>query len=168
MVSPESDVAANAGAGKYRWVVVGLLFAAMVINYIDRQMIGVLKPGYLQPEFGWTERDYANIVTWFQAAYALSYLFFGRFVDRIGAKLGLAVAFTLWTLAHIAHAAARSITLHFDDGQTHKAVLGGVELGFGTQFWVATNIHASTPVRADAFGADGRPLASVQLTSPRP
>src|SRR5689334_21885285 len=66
------------GPGRYRWVVVALLFVAMVINYIDRQMIGVLKPGYLQPEFGWSETDYANIVTWFQAAYALSYLFFGR------------------------------------------------------------------------------------------
>ena len=112
MVRSESDSAARAGAGKYRWVVVALLFAAMVINYIDRQMIGVLKPGYLQPEFGWTERDYANIVTWFQAAYAISYLFFGRFVDRIGAKWGLGVAFTLWTVAHIAHAGARNLT-HF-------------------------------------------------------
>lgn len=100
------------GPGRYRWVVVALLFLAMVINYIDRQMIGVLKPGYLQPEFGWSERDYANIVTWFQAAYALSYLFFGRFVDRIGAKWGLGIAFTLWTIAHISHAAARNLT-HF-------------------------------------------------------
>ncbi|HWK48701.1 MAG TPA: MFS transporter, partial [Steroidobacter sp.] len=100
------------GPGRYRWVVVALLFLAMVINYIDRQMIGVLKPGYLQPEFGWSERDYANIVTWFQAAYALSYLVFGRFVDRIGAKWGLGIAFTLWTLAHITHAAARNLT-HF-------------------------------------------------------
>jgi len=101
-----------AAAGRYRWVVVGLLFLAMVINYIDRQMIGVLKPGYLQPEFGWSERDYANVVSWFQAAYALSYLFFGRFVDRIGAKWGLGIAFTLWTVAHIAHAGARNLA-HF-------------------------------------------------------
>jgi ACS family hexuronate transporter-like MFS transporter len=100
------------GPGRYRWVVVALLFVAMIINYIDRQMIGVLKPGYLQPEFGWSETDYANIVTWFQAAYALSYLFFGRFVDRIGAKWGLGIAFTIWTIAHMSHAAARNIT-HF-------------------------------------------------------
>jgi MFS transporter, ACS family, hexuronate transporter len=100
------------GPGRYRWVVVALLFLAMVINYIDRQMIGVLKPGYLQPEFGWSERDYANIVTWFQAAYALSYLVFGRLIDRIGAKWGLGIAFTLWTIAHISHAAARNLT-HF-------------------------------------------------------
>jgi ACS family hexuronate transporter-like MFS transporter len=96
--------------GKYRWTIVALLFVAMVINYVDRQMIGVLKPGYLQPEFGWSERDYANIVSWFQGAYALSYLVFGRIVDRIGAKWGLGIAFTLWTIAHIAHAAARSLT----------------------------------------------------------
>ncbi len=100
------------GPGRYRWVILSLLFAAMVINYLDRQMIGVLKPGYLQPEFGWSERDYANIVSWFQAAYAVSYLLFGRIVDRIGAKWGLGIAFALWTLAHIAHAAARTLT-HF-------------------------------------------------------
>ena len=70
--------ATPAAVGRYRWVVVALLFTAMVINYVDRQMIGVLKPGYLQPAFGWSERDFADIVFWFQAAYAGSYLFFGR------------------------------------------------------------------------------------------
>ena len=60
-------------AGKYRWVVVWLLFAAMVINYVDRQALGVLKPT-LMDEFGWTETNYADIVFWFQAAYAVSYL----------------------------------------------------------------------------------------------
>jgi len=110
IAAPEpASVAPPLASGNYRWVIVALLFTAMVINYIDRQMIGVLKPGYLQPEFGWSERDYANIVSWFQGAYALSYLFFGRFVDRIGAKWGLGIAFTLWTLAHIAHAGARNL-----------------------------------------------------------
>lgn len=102
----------TAATGKYRWVIVALLFVAIVINYVDRQMIGILKPGYLQPELGWSERDYANIVSWFQAAYAMSYLVFGRVIDRIGAKWGFAAAFTIWTLAHIAHGAARSLT-HF-------------------------------------------------------
>ena len=54
-------------SGKYRWVVVWLLFAAMVINYVDRQALGVLKPT-LMDEFGWTETNYADIVFWFQAA----------------------------------------------------------------------------------------------------
>ncbi len=74
--------------GNYRWVVVALLFTALVINYVDRQHIGVLKPTHLQPEFGWSETDYANLVIWFQGAYAFAYLLWGRIIDRIGAKLG--------------------------------------------------------------------------------
>lgn len=101
---------ADAKAGGYRWVVVFLLFLAMVINYVDRQMIGFLKPDYLQPEFGWSERDYADIVFWFQAAYAASYLVFGRIIDRIGSRAGFAIAFTIWQIAHIAHAGASSLT----------------------------------------------------------
>src|SRR3546814_620869 len=68
---------AAARAGQYRWVVVGLLFAATVINYIDRQMIGVLKP-VLSADLGWSETDFANVIFWFQAAYAIGYLGFGR------------------------------------------------------------------------------------------
>jgi MFS transporter, ACS family, hexuronate transporter len=89
--------------GRYRWVVVGLLFTAMVINYVDRQTLGLLKPE-LQKEMGWSENNYADIVFWFQAAYAVSYLAFGRIVDRIGARLGFAVAFGIWNLAHAATA----------------------------------------------------------------
>jgi ACS family hexuronate transporter-like MFS transporter len=94
--------------GRYRWVICGLLFAATVINYVDRQMLGVLKP-LLSDEMRWSETDYANIVFWFQAAYALSYLFFGRFIDRIGARLGYAVAFIVWQAAHMAHAGAHGL-----------------------------------------------------------
>jgi MFS transporter, ACS family, hexuronate transporter len=110
--APATSAAPVAAAGRYRWVVVALLFLAMVINYVDRQMIGFLKPDYLQPEFGWSERDYADIVFWFQASYAVAYLLFGRIIDRIGAKWGFAAAFTIWTLAHIAHSGARTLT-HF-------------------------------------------------------
>lgn len=95
--------------GSHRWVICGLLFAATAINYIDRQMIGVLKPT-LQGELGWNETDYANIVFWFQAAYALGYVLFGRFVDVVGARLGYAVSFTLWTLAHMAHGLVQGVT----------------------------------------------------------
>lgn len=63
--------------GKYRWIIMWLLFAAMVINYVDRQMIGFLKPT-LSAEFGWSETDYADIVFWFQASYAVAYLLWGR------------------------------------------------------------------------------------------
>jgi ACS family hexuronate transporter-like MFS transporter len=95
--------------GRYRWVIVGLLFAATAINYVDRQMIGVLKPT-LSAEMQWSETDYANIVFWFQAAYAVGYLGFGRIVDVIGARFGYAVAVTIWTLAHIAHGGVHSVT----------------------------------------------------------
>lgn len=93
--------------GRYRWFICGLIFAATVINYIDRQMIGVLKPT-LQQEFHWTEVTYGNIVFWFQAAYALGFLIFGRLMDRLGTRVGYALAMGLWTLAHIAHALTRS------------------------------------------------------------
>jgi ACS family hexuronate transporter-like MFS transporter len=94
--------------GRVRWIIVGLLFAATAINYVDRQTIALLKPT-LQNEFSWNETTYADIVFWFQLAYALGYMVFGNFVDRVGARIGYATAFTLWTAAHIAHAAASSI-----------------------------------------------------------
>jgi ACS family hexuronate transporter-like MFS transporter len=85
-----------------------MLFAATSINYVDRQIIGVLKPT-LQLEFGWTESSYGDIVFWFQAAYALGYLGFGRVIDKIGARLGYAAVVALWTAAHIAHALVSSV-----------------------------------------------------------
>src|SRR3546814_2109932 len=96
-------------AGRYRWLIVGLLFLATAINYVDRQMIGVLKPT-LQQEMGWTEGDFATIVFWFQVAYAIGYIGFGRIVDIVGARLGYAVAITIWTISHMAHGLASSIT----------------------------------------------------------
>jgi ACS family hexuronate transporter-like MFS transporter len=89
--------------GRYRWVICGMLFAATAINYIDRQILGVLKPT-LQLEYGWTETAFANVVFWFQAAYAVGYLGFGKLIDRVGARLGYAAAVVVWTIAHIAHA----------------------------------------------------------------
>jgi len=100
---------AAARTGHYRWVIVGLLFAATVINYIDRQMLGVLKPT-LSHDLGWSEVDFANVVFWFQTAYAIGYIGFGRIVDVIGARLGYAAAFVIWTLAHIAHGGVHSVT----------------------------------------------------------
>ena len=95
-----------------RWVICALLFTAVVINYVDRQMLGVLKP-FMSEEMGWSETDYADIVFYFQAAYAASYLLFGAFVDRVGAKIGYATAFIIWQLAHIAHAGASTLNQFF-------------------------------------------------------
>src|SRR3546814_16012346 len=88
--APPEVAGAAQRVGRYRWVICGLLFAATAINYVDRQMIGVLKPT-LQEEFGWTEVDFAAIVFWFQVASALGYLRFGRVVDRVGARLASAM-----------------------------------------------------------------------------
>ncbi|WP_269716476.1 MFS transporter [Caulobacter sp. NIBR2454] len=93
---------------KFRWVIVGLLFAAMVINYVDRQTIGLLKAD-LSKEFGWSETDYADLVFWFQASYAVAYLIWGRVIDKIGARWGFGLAFAIWQIAHIAHAGARGL-----------------------------------------------------------
>ncbi len=83
----------------YRWVICGLLLAAMSINYIHRQTLGLLKSD-LQHVFHWDENGYANVVFWFQAAYAIGYASFGRIIDKIGAKAGYAIAFLIWTVSH--------------------------------------------------------------------
>jgi ACS family hexuronate transporter-like MFS transporter len=95
---------AHAGrVGYFRWTICGLLFLAATINYVDRQVIGILKPT-LQAEFGWSEIDYADIVFAFQLAYAIGFLFAGSIIDRIGIKRGFALALVVWSLAAMAAA----------------------------------------------------------------
>lgn len=108
----QADLASEPRMTRRRWVICALLFTAVVINYVDRQMLGVLKP-FISGDLGWSETDYADIVFYFQAAYSLSYLLFGAFVDRVGAKVGYGLAFLIWQLAHIAHAGASSLTSFF-------------------------------------------------------
>src|SRR5687767_9828693 len=91
--------------GRYRWVICALLFFAATINYIDRQVLGILKPT-LQAEFGWSEVDYADIVFSFQLAYAIGLLLAGRIIDWLGTRTGFAVFIVIWSLAAIAHAEA--------------------------------------------------------------
>src|SRR3982751_5430532 len=85
-------------ASNVRWVICALLFLATTINYIDRQIIGILKPT-LQGELGWSETDYGNIVFWFQAAYAIGLLACGPLIDKVGSRLGYAAAIGLWSFA---------------------------------------------------------------------
>jgi len=92
-------------AGYVRWGVCALLFFAATINYIDRQVIGILKPT-LQAQFGWSEIDYADIVFAFQFAYAIGLLLAGRVMDRIGTRLGFSLAIIIWSVAAMAHAEA--------------------------------------------------------------
>src|SRR3954463_10319614 len=96
-----AEAAQAAATGRYRWVIVGLLFTAMVINYVDRQTLGFLK-GDLSREYGWTESNYADLVFWFQATYALAYIVWGRVMDRIGARWGFGLAFLIWQIGHMA------------------------------------------------------------------
>ena len=98
-----TGVATAAKAGYYRWYVCGLLFFASVINYIDRQVIGILKPT-LQQQFGWSELDYGDIVFSFQLAYAIGFLFAGRLMDSLGTRVGFAIAIVVWSVAAMAHA----------------------------------------------------------------
>jgi ACS family hexuronate transporter-like MFS transporter len=90
-----------------RWVICALLFAAIVLSYIDRLVLPVLKPT-LQHLYGWSETGYGDVVFWFQAAYGIGFLLFGRLIDRIGPRLGYALAMGLWTAAHMAHALFRT------------------------------------------------------------
>jgi ACS family hexuronate transporter-like MFS transporter len=96
-------------AGNFRWVICALLFVGVTKNYMDRQVLGVLK-GPLQHEFGWNEIDYGNLVFAFQSAYALGMIAMGRLIDRLGTRIGYALAMIFWSLASMAHAAAFSFT----------------------------------------------------------
>ena len=98
--------------GNYRWVICALLFFAATVNYIDRQVIGILKPT-LAKEFGWTETDYGWIVFAFQAAYALGMLLVGRVIDKIGTKKGFSWSIVIWSIGAVLHAWAVPIGLFF-------------------------------------------------------
>ena len=91
----------------YRWTIVALLFFATTINYVDRQVLGILAPT-LQRELGWSESDYGAIVSWFSLSYGVGLLVVGRFVDRIGVKRGFSLAIVVWSLAAMGHALART------------------------------------------------------------
>jgi len=115
----------HGSGGNYRWVILALIFFATTVNYLDRQVISLLKDDYLEPAFGWSETDYANIVIAFQIAYAVGMLIVGWIIDKIGTKLGYAMALIVWSLAAIGHALARN-TLGFISA---RAVLGLSEAG---------------------------------------
>lgn len=151
----------------FRWVVCGLLFFATAINYIDRQAIGLLKP-MLQGEFGFSERDYASIVFSFQAAYSLGLLLAGRLMDRIGVRLGLALAVGVWSLATIGHGAAHWFPwLRFPAASIDPpalVLLGGATAGFAIARVVlglgeAGNFPAAVKAVSEWFPRKERSLA---------
>src|SRR5689334_18888664 len=95
--------------GRYRWTICALLFFATTINYIDRQVLGILAPT-LQRELGWSETTYSAIVSWFTAAYAIGFLGAGRLLDRVGTRIGYAIAIVIWSVSAMGHALARTAT----------------------------------------------------------
>jgi ACS family hexuronate transporter-like MFS transporter len=136
----------NSTIKNYRWLVVALLFFATTINYLDRQLIGLLKP-MLEKEFNWTETDFSHIVMAFTAAYALGLLSFGWFIDKIGTRIGYAVTIIIWSTAGMLHALARSA---FGFG------LARVGLGLGE----AGNFPAAMKTVAEWFPRKERGLAT--------
>jgi ACS family hexuronate transporter-like MFS transporter len=92
----------------FRWTICALIFAATSINYMDRQVLGILAPT-LEKSLGWNEIEYARIVMAFQLAYAIGLLGFGRLIDRIGTRHGYAVSITAWSVAAVTHALAGGV-----------------------------------------------------------
>jgi MFS transporter, ACS family, hexuronate transporter len=94
--------------GRYRWLVCLLLFLATTVNYIDRQILALLKP-ILDVELGWSNAEYGRVNAAFQGAYAVGLLLFGALVDRVGTKVGYAVSIAAWSLAAMGHALVGSV-----------------------------------------------------------
>jgi MFS transporter, ACS family, hexuronate transporter len=132
--------------GTYRWTICSLVFFATTINYLDRQVISLLKP-MLEKEFSWTESDYSNIVIAFTLAYAVGMLGVGRIIDKVGTKLGYALSLILWSIAAMLHAFATT-TFNF---AIYRALLGVSESG---------NFPAAIKTVAEWFPKKERALAT--------
>ena len=162
-----TDLKPGAGGrvGYVRWLICALLFFAATINYVDRQVIGILKPT-LQAQFGWSEIDYADIIFAFQLAYAAGFLVAGRMMDRLGARLGFTIAIVIWSLAAIAHAeatvfgpvAAAALSMV---GLSYTASVAGFMVArFALGIGEAGNFPAAIKVTAEWFPKRERALAT--------
>jgi ACS family hexuronate transporter-like MFS transporter len=166
-VNTPSSPAASPGSviGRYRWYICGLLFAAATINYVDRQVIGILKPT-LQDQFGWSEMDYADIVFAFQLAYGIGMLLAGRLIDRLGARIGFSLVIVIWSLAAMAHAEVRLFgpavaSMLSIVGLAYSAsVAGFIAARFALGIGEAGNFPASIKVVAEWFPKKERAFAT--------
>jgi ACS family hexuronate transporter-like MFS transporter len=104
----EEDLSPGARIGRVRWTICAMLFVATSINYMDRQVIAILKPT-LEHSIGMTEMNYGYVVDAFQLAYALGLLAAGRFVDKVGTRIGYMVIMAVWSLSAMGHALANSV-----------------------------------------------------------
>ncbi len=140
--------------GKYRWTICSLLFFATTVNYLDRQVLSLLKPT-LEEEFGWTNSDYANIASVFQFSYAISMLFAGRIIDKLGTKWGFAWAIIIWSVGAAIHGFAIPM------GESVVAVLGWVGIAA-----VPVSIAGFMLSRAVlGFGESGNFPAAIKATA---
>ena len=140
--------------GKYRWTICALLFFATTVNYLDRQVLSLLAPS-LSETYGWTNVDYANITSVFQFVYAISMLFAGRIIDRLGTKSGYTWAIIIWSLGAILHALAIPL------GEATAAVLGLFGIGA-----VSVSIAGFMISRAVlGFGEAGNFPAAIKATA---
>ncbi len=152
-------------AGKYRWTICALLFFATTVNYLDRQVLSLLAPD-LSKEFSWTNTDYANITSVFQFAYAISMLFAGRFIDKLGTKRGFTWAIIIWSLAAVMHAYAIEIGGAFSGLFSSLGVVASVSiLGFMISravlaFGEAGNFPAAIKATAEYFPKKERSFAT--------
>ena len=160
-----SPVVSAARVGRLRWFICALLFLAATINYVDRQVIGILKPT-LQNEYGWSEIDYADIVFAFQFAYAIGFVFAGRLMDRVGTKKGFALALVVWSIAAMAHAKATAFgapvagVLGFA-GLTYSAsVAGFIAARFALGLGESGNFPAAIKTVAEWFPRRERAFAT--------
>lgn len=132
--------------GNYRWTVCALIFFATTINYLDRQVIGILKP-LLESDLNIGEVEYGNIVTIFQLFYGISMLLAGRLIDKFGTKIGYGISVLLWSLAAMGHSLAKgAIGFGF-----WRALLGMSESG---------NFPAAIKTIAEWFPKKERALAT--------
>ena len=130
----------------FRWLICGLLLLGTTKNYVDRQILGVLKVT-LQANFGWSEIDYSNLILVFQGSYAIGMLAVGRLIDRLGTRVGYAVAMFFWSVASMAHAACGSLV----GFAFARGALG---------FWEAGVFPASAKCVSEWFPAKERALAN--------
>jgi ACS family hexuronate transporter-like MFS transporter len=144
----------NKSVGNYRWTICALLFFATTVNYLDRQVLSLLKP-MLEEEFHWTNSDYANIASVFQFTYAISMLFAGRIIDKLGTKSGYSWAIIIWSIGAVMHAYAIPIGKHF------SYVLGWVGIA-GVPISIAGFMLSRAVL---GFGESGNFPAAIKATA---
>jgi ACS family hexuronate transporter-like MFS transporter len=144
----------KAAIGNYRWTICTLLFFATTVNYLDRQVLSLLKPT-LEEQFHWTNSDYANIASVFQFTYALSMLFAGRIIDKLGTKSGYSWAIIIWSIGALIHAAAIPI------GEAASAFLGW----FGVASVSVSVVGFMISRAVLGFGESGNFPAAIKATA---